>query len=348
MEQRLSLITLGVRDLARSRAFYADGMGWTPSELSNENIVFFQCPGVVFGLYGRDALAEDAALDNAEGSGFRGVTLAYNTRSKDEVDAVLAHAETIGAKIAKPAEDAFWGRLLRLFRRSRWASLGGRVESGLCHRRSRECDAAQLIYAATPPIKPFAGRTVMDKAQFLKRPDRGRIVRRAIGDDGTGCGVMEGPFDQGTTTFHGEAPTAMGWHDLIAKLNFTRRIGRPCERRRTDNHPLGIISKQPETPARRIARGCMPKRRIGGIIQALGKGGQLGCQLGIGEVPMNQAIRQRSRALSIGEQSTRKLTPDRHQLHARGCDWLGKCSGRGRQCPEEAGASADSTKWRPQ
>ena len=109
MEQRLSLITLGVRDLARSRAFYADGMGWTPSELSNENIVFFQCLGVVFGLYGRDALAEDAALDNAEGSGFRGVTLAYNTRSKDEVDAVLAHAETIGAKIAKPAEDAFWG-----------------------------------------------------------------------------------------------------------------------------------------------------------------------------------------------------------------------------------------------
>ena len=109
MEQRLSLITLGVRDLARSRAFYADGMGWTPSELSNENIVFFQCPGVVFGLYGRDTLAEDAALDNADGSGFRGVTLAYNTRSKDEVDAVLAHAETIGAKIAKPAKDEFWG-----------------------------------------------------------------------------------------------------------------------------------------------------------------------------------------------------------------------------------------------
>ena len=109
MEQRLSLITLGVRDLARSRAFYADGLGWTPSELSNENIVFFQCPSVVFGLYGRDTLAEDAALDNADGSGFRGVTLAYNTRSKDEVDAVLAHAETIGAKIAKPAKDEFWG-----------------------------------------------------------------------------------------------------------------------------------------------------------------------------------------------------------------------------------------------
>lgn len=109
MEQRLSLITLGVRDIARSRAFYADGLGWTPSDLSNENVVFFQCAGVVFGLYGRDALAEDAALDSAAGSGFRGVSLAYNTRSKDEVDSVLAHAESVGAEIIKPAKDAFWG-----------------------------------------------------------------------------------------------------------------------------------------------------------------------------------------------------------------------------------------------
>lgn len=109
MEQRLSLITLGVRDLTRSRAFYADGLGWNPSALSNENVVFFQCAGVVFGLYGRDALAEDAALDSADGSGFRGVALAYNTRSKEEVDAVLDHAKSVGADIIKPAEEAFWG-----------------------------------------------------------------------------------------------------------------------------------------------------------------------------------------------------------------------------------------------
>lgn len=104
MEQRLSLITLGVTDLARSRAFYSAGLGWTPSELSNDNVVFFQCAGVVFGLYGRAALAEDVALDSAEGSGFRGVALAYNTRSKDELNAVLALAARAGAVIAKPAK----------------------------------------------------------------------------------------------------------------------------------------------------------------------------------------------------------------------------------------------------
>jgi uncharacterized glyoxalase superfamily protein PhnB len=71
-------------------------------------VVFFQCAGVVFGLYGRAALAEDVALDSAEGSGFRGVALAYNTRSKDELNAILALAARAGAVIAKPAEEAFW------------------------------------------------------------------------------------------------------------------------------------------------------------------------------------------------------------------------------------------------
>lgn len=109
MEQRLSLITLGVADLARSRAFYADGLGWTPSTLGSGEVVFFQAAGVVFGLYGRDALAADAGLPDAEGSGFRGVALAYNTRARDEVDDVLALAARAGARIAKPAEEAFWG-----------------------------------------------------------------------------------------------------------------------------------------------------------------------------------------------------------------------------------------------
>ena len=71
-------------------------------------MVFFQCAGAVFGLYGRAALAEDVALDSAEGSGFRGVALAYNTRSKDELNAILALAARAGAVIAKPAEEAFW------------------------------------------------------------------------------------------------------------------------------------------------------------------------------------------------------------------------------------------------
>ncbi|MDA0787527.1 MAG: VOC family protein [Proteobacteria bacterium] len=109
MEQRLSLITLGVADLDRSRTFYGDGLGWTPSKLGSDAVVFFQAAGVVFGLYGREALAADAGLPDAEGSGFRGVSLAYNTRSREEVDDVLALAESAGARITKPAEEAFWG-----------------------------------------------------------------------------------------------------------------------------------------------------------------------------------------------------------------------------------------------
>lgn len=109
MEQRLSLVTLGVADLARARAFYADGLGWTPTDVGSEEIVFFQLAGIAFGLYGRDDLAADAGLDDASGAGFGGIALAHNTRTREEVDTVLALAERAGATIVKPAEDAFWG-----------------------------------------------------------------------------------------------------------------------------------------------------------------------------------------------------------------------------------------------
>ena len=86
-------------------------MGWAGPRLNSATRTSSSSNALVWcsGYTGVTRLAEDAALDNADGSGFRGVTLAYNTRSKDEVDAVLAHAETIGAKIAKPAKDEFWG-----------------------------------------------------------------------------------------------------------------------------------------------------------------------------------------------------------------------------------------------
>ncbi len=107
MEQRLSIITLGVTDLPASRSFY-QRLGWSPSvTASNDNIVFFQLGGVVLTLYDRSALAEDAKL--TLGQGFGGVTLAYNARSKEEVDAALAAAEKAGARILKSAEEAFWG-----------------------------------------------------------------------------------------------------------------------------------------------------------------------------------------------------------------------------------------------
>jgi uncharacterized protein len=107
MEQRLSLVTLGVADLERSRRFYEQGLGWKRGN-DDAEVVFFQLGGLVLGLWGRGELAADARLP-AAGSGFGGMVLAYNTRSKAEVDAVLAEAAAAGATILKPAEDAFWG-----------------------------------------------------------------------------------------------------------------------------------------------------------------------------------------------------------------------------------------------
>ena len=107
MEQRLSLVTLGVADLERSRRFYEDGLGWRRGNAHAE-VVFFQLGGAILGLFSRDALAADARLP-AAGSGFGGITLAYNARTRAEVDAVLAEAQAAGARILKPAEDAFWG-----------------------------------------------------------------------------------------------------------------------------------------------------------------------------------------------------------------------------------------------
>jgi uncharacterized protein len=107
MEQRVSLVTLGVRDLATSRAFYRT-LGWIESPPSNEDVAFFQCGGLVFALWGRDALVEDARLDDP-GNGFSNTCLAHNVRTKAEVDATLDEAQKAGASILKAAQDVFWG-----------------------------------------------------------------------------------------------------------------------------------------------------------------------------------------------------------------------------------------------
>jgi len=107
MDQRISIVTLGVANLERSREFY-ERLGWRRSAASNEGIAFFQAGGMALALYPRDELAKDANLDGA-GRGFAGITLAFNARSREEVDAVLAEAQTAGAKILKPAQEAFWG-----------------------------------------------------------------------------------------------------------------------------------------------------------------------------------------------------------------------------------------------
>jgi catechol 2,3-dioxygenase-like lactoylglutathione lyase family enzyme len=107
MEQRLSLVTLGVADLGRAARFYEDGLGWRRGT-DNEDVVFFQTPGTIVALWPRTDLAADAGI-SPEGSGFAGVALAFNARSREEVDAVLAEAKAAGATVVKPAEEAFWG-----------------------------------------------------------------------------------------------------------------------------------------------------------------------------------------------------------------------------------------------
>jgi catechol 2,3-dioxygenase-like lactoylglutathione lyase family enzyme len=112
MEQRLSIVTLGVADVARARAFYEGGLGWRVSPASNERIVFIPLGGMALALYPYAALAEDAHAPGAEGADaptFRGFTLAWNARDEAEVDAVLAKACAAGARLAKPAERASWG-----------------------------------------------------------------------------------------------------------------------------------------------------------------------------------------------------------------------------------------------
>lgn len=107
MKPKISLLTLGVEDLARSRKFYRDGLGF-PVEGNDENVVFLKLEGTWLALYGREALAEDAKV-SATGSGFRGFTIAHNVGSKAEVDAVFKLALAAGAKSVKPPEDVFWG-----------------------------------------------------------------------------------------------------------------------------------------------------------------------------------------------------------------------------------------------
>jgi catechol 2,3-dioxygenase-like lactoylglutathione lyase family enzyme len=107
MEPRISLITLGVADLDRAIRFYRDGLG-LPMREGSEGVAFFMTKGTWLGLFPWNELAADATVP-AEGSGFRGFTLAHNLRSKEEVDALLAHVQTVGATLVKPAQDAEWG-----------------------------------------------------------------------------------------------------------------------------------------------------------------------------------------------------------------------------------------------
>lgn len=107
MKPRISMITLGVRDLERSVAFYEQGLGWPRLE-SPPSVAFFTLNGTWLGLYGREALAEDAGV-SSQGHGFAPFALAHNVASEQEVDAVVDQAVAAGATLVKEPQKVFWG-----------------------------------------------------------------------------------------------------------------------------------------------------------------------------------------------------------------------------------------------
>src|SRR4051812_44463592 len=104
MEQRFTILTLGTRDLAASVSFF-ERLGWRRAG-PQEGVAFFQCGGVALALFPRDELAKDAGV-KPEGEGFPGFSIAYNTRSKEEVDEVLRTVQAAGAEVIKPGAHAF-------------------------------------------------------------------------------------------------------------------------------------------------------------------------------------------------------------------------------------------------
>jgi uncharacterized protein len=106
VEQRVSLITLGVDDLARARRFY-EMLGWIAGSGSGDDVIFFQTGGMVLALWSRSELARDSGVEDGEGWG--GVTLAHNVASPAEVDSVIAAAEAAEATITRHPAETFWG-----------------------------------------------------------------------------------------------------------------------------------------------------------------------------------------------------------------------------------------------
>ena len=106
MEQRLSLVTLGVSDLGRARRFY-EALGWQTGAAPDDDVAFFQAGGTVLALWGRGELAEDSGVE--DGGGWGGVTLSHNERSPEDVDAVIEEARSAGGNIVREPGETFWG-----------------------------------------------------------------------------------------------------------------------------------------------------------------------------------------------------------------------------------------------
>jgi hypothetical protein len=107
-EPRINLVTLGVADMARARAFY-ERLGFVASPASAPEVTFFDANGIVLALFGHDALAEDAHVEAGPAPTYRGVALAWNAESEAKVDAILKQAQGAGARLVKSAQKVFWG-----------------------------------------------------------------------------------------------------------------------------------------------------------------------------------------------------------------------------------------------
>lgn len=119
MEQRLTMITLGVRDLKLSRNFYEEVIGWKCLPNSDDNIAFYKLNSIYFSLYPLDQLADDAQTE-ANGSGFKGFTLAYNVESEMAVDQLIEELRSKGVTIMKEPQKVFWGGYSAYFADPDW------------------------------------------------------------------------------------------------------------------------------------------------------------------------------------------------------------------------------------
>jgi len=108
VKPRINLVTLGVADVPAARAFY-QRLGFQASPAGNDEVAFFDANGVVLALFGHDALAEDAGMDIHPAPSFRGASLAWNVGTEGEVDAVMAHAVSCGARLTKAPHRMSWG-----------------------------------------------------------------------------------------------------------------------------------------------------------------------------------------------------------------------------------------------
>jgi uncharacterized glyoxalase superfamily protein PhnB len=108
MEQKITYLTLGVKNLSSSIDFYENKFGWNRSEMSNEDLILYQLNGIHFALYAREELANDATV-NPKGDGFKGFTISYNVWSEREVDELINSLKEKGVKIIKEPQKVFWG-----------------------------------------------------------------------------------------------------------------------------------------------------------------------------------------------------------------------------------------------